>query len=150
MKTARSIVLQWGRDVSIPEMAFPPPRTSATTVLQWGRDVSIPEIAEARLYRITAPCFNGAGMFLSRKYSTLRLRRGWTVSLQWGRDVSIPEISSTARALRQAWRFNGAGMFLSRKFDFDGRFLAFEFASMGPGCFYPGNIHDRTGPRSLP
>src|ERR1039458_10783190 len=36
-------------------------------MLQWGRDVSIPEICFIKLGCISFQCFNGAGMFLSRK-----------------------------------------------------------------------------------
>ena len=36
--------------------------------LQWGRDVSIPEITPRYRRDAGARCFNGAGMFLSRKY----------------------------------------------------------------------------------
>ena len=60
--------LQWGRDVSIPEMAWKPLSYEETVKLQWGRDVSIPEIATS----------GGATL--------------GTMSLQWGRDVSIPEM----------------------------------------------------------
>ena len=45
--------------------------------------------------------------------------------LQWGRDVSIPEIFHTALEAR-----------------LDG------LASMGPGCFYPGNKLDCPSPAS--
>ena len=37
--------------------------------LQWGRDVSIPEIPARYLRQPTKSGFNGAGMFLSRKFS---------------------------------------------------------------------------------
>ena len=37
--------LQWGRDVSIPEIRLIERRRRAKNSLQWGRDVSIPEIA---------------------------------------------------------------------------------------------------------
>src|ERR1035441_7478428 len=107
--------LQWGRDVSIPEIRITAPVRWCFTWLQWGRDVSIPEI------RITAP---------------VRCCLTW---LQWGRDVSIPEIKSLPERQERRASFNGAGMFLSRKSlrDIAGtRGLA---ASMGPGCFYPGN-----------
>src|ERR1039458_832294 len=60
--------LQWGRDVSIPEMALANVESSGVTQLQWGRDVSIPEM------------FAGSGVWLP------------DIQLQWGRDVSIPEI----------------------------------------------------------
>src|ERR1035441_2815133 len=110
-------MLQWGRDVSIPEMAIH--RGSGVTgvmasmgpgcfypgnerfdwgaapkePLQWGRDVSIPEI-------------------------TWRVHARVSISpLQWGRDVSIPEMRSTLHSIPESGR-----------------------ASMGPGCFYPGNL----------
>src|ERR1019366_6053876 len=35
--------------------------------------------------------------------------------------------------------FNGAGMFLSRKSQWHLRLTQHHMASMGPGCFYPGN-----------
>src|ERR1017187_2260251 len=88
-------LLQWGRDVSIPEMGWPlgiapvipkasmgpgcfyPGNSTGTPAeapparLQWGRDVSIPEMgADGRIVWV----FN---------------------VLQWGRDVSIPEIPPT-------------------------------------------------------
>ena len=113
-------VLQWGRDVSIPEMlynrvghshdhqasmgpgCFYPGNagrgveTVLRAELQWGRNVSIPEM---RWFR--------------------RWGR-WSFRLQWGRNVSIPEMR------RHKWRpcpklgFNGAGMFPSRKFPLRG------------------------------
>ena len=90
--------------------------TKTIVVLQWGRDVSIPEIRSRRRGKRRARSFNGAGMFLSRKSSLTRRRArlatcfngaGMFLSrkcrlavmtsfpcdaLQWGRDVSIPEI----------------------------------------------------------
>ena len=83
--------------------------------LQWGRDVSIPEI---RLIEIGAH------------------RPG---ALQWGRDVSIPEITGVGLARSSMDRFNGAGMFLSRKCKASIALRMSCSASMGPGCFYPGN-----------
>ena len=61
-------------------------------------------------------CFNGAGMFLSRKFGYLR-------------DAAC-HISG----------FNGAGMFLSRKCQSFPQCMQEQPASMGPGCFYPGNL----------
>ena len=61
-------VLQWGRDVSIPEIITGGSAIADSFMLQWGRDVSIPEI----MTRITHVFYS--------------------VGLQWGRDVSIPEI----------------------------------------------------------
>ena len=83
--------LQWGRDVSIPEMTRADARDGVVDQLQWGRDVSIPEI----LVKASVPCV--------------------LVVLQWGRDVSIPEMRPDFIGTGPARGFNGAGMFLSRK-----------------------------------
>src|ERR1017187_2238999 len=107
--------------------------------------------------------FNGAGMFLSRK--CLEHRRadsadaasmgpgcfypgndmpadmgGPRGELQWGRDGSIPEMLEPAMLLPEPSSFNGAGMFLSRKYPQHRGPVAVCRASMGPGCFYPGNV----------
>ena len=69
--------------------------------------------------------------------------------LQWGRDVSIPEITGATGAAGATGGFNGAGMFLSRK-SCRCRWRRFwRSASMGPGCFYPGNIPSYLGVREL-
>src|ERR1017187_5222285 len=59
--------------------------------------------------------------------------------LQWGRDVSIPEIKGRTPAQSLSSSFNGAGMFLSRKCGVNCTITIVSGASMGPGCFYPGN-----------
>ena len=132
--------------------------------LQWGRDVSIPEMRRRarRFWRWRS--FNGAGMFLSRKCDWVKVIGGLRAMLQWGRDVSIPEIVRAGDVALERCGFNGAGMFLSRKwypssfsrrkpscFNGAGMFLSRKSrwggdvpivrtpASMGPGCFYPGN-----------
>src|ERR1039458_4592830 len=61
------MVLQWGRDVSIPEMPPAGFHISAIGWLQWGRDVSIPEINYGANLGYLYQCFNGAGMFPSQK-----------------------------------------------------------------------------------
>ena len=122
-----------------------------TGLLQWGRDVSIPEMMPLAVACCGDLGFNGAGMFLSRKSRRIPRKRRFT------------------------WRFNGAGMFLSRKycwrrhphhshhgFNGAGMFLSRKYrllilnggkcpASMGPGCFYPGNkrIYARYRARTL-
>src|ERR1035437_1899042 len=45
-------LLQWGRDVSIPEMRQSKTCTQIAPWLQWGRDVSIPEIAMPLFYSV--------------------------------------------------------------------------------------------------
>ena len=60
-------LLQWGRDVSIPEMSLVDYGVYRVKLLQWGRDVSIPEMQQDGTTWQRLTCFNGAGMFLSRK-----------------------------------------------------------------------------------
>src|ERR1035438_6519397 len=86
------LMLQWGRDVSIPEITAATTRLFAWDWLQWGRDVSIPEMALSVMCRVL------------------------NAELQWGRDVSIPEIGSL-----DFWSCMSSP------------------ASMGPGCFHPRN-----------
>src|ERR1035437_5204872 len=45
--------LQWGRDVSIPEIWKSPQKTRTNHPLQWGRDVSIPEIRTFLVFEVT-------------------------------------------------------------------------------------------------
>src|ERR1035438_5125200 len=60
--------LQWGRDVSIPEMTLTPAPGYQVDPLQWGRDVSIPEMGARLICLALFPQgFNGAGMFPSQK-----------------------------------------------------------------------------------
>ena len=59
--------LQWGRDVSIPEILPARRNVDPTIPLQWGRDVSIPEITHIKRYELQSLRFNGAGMFPSQK-----------------------------------------------------------------------------------
>ena len=67
--------------------------------------------------------------------------------LQWGRDVSIPEMLRSDCVKVGPTSFNGAGMFLSRKSNQRMAENLHGNASMGPGCFYPGN-GDSSGERS--
>ena len=65
--------------------------------LQWGRDVSIPEIPQVPPSEGSIGVASmGPGCFHPRNASTARDRRR-PKKLQWGRDVSIPEIRSQGR-----------------------------------------------------
>ena len=112
--------------------------------LQWGRDVSIPEMLPCHTLAARTACFNGAGMFLSRKYVRVRQTPEGLCPLQWGRDVSIPEITSVTvngHALSSLQWGRDVSIYLGNP---DGRAVprAAALASMGPGCFYPGNKKD--------
>src|ERR1035437_5179097 len=89
--------------------------------LQWGRDVSIPEMRRpATSTPMSRSSFNGAGMFPSQKYAaaifpgvirdvasmgpgcfdprnlaTLVASADSDIKLQWGRDVSTPEMPAS-------------------------------------------------------
>ena len=106
--------LQWGRDVSIPEIRPVRDELYKRFVLQWGRDVSIPEIRAGRPFRRRRSASMGPGCFYPGNPGSTR-RRWPKSSLQWGRDVSIPEIPGPTLRWPSPSRFNGAGMFLSRK-----------------------------------
>src|ERR1035441_2367560 len=83
--------------------------------LQWGRDVSIPEMPDGMLVAPNNTCFNGAGMFPSQKseiHLSLQPLKRW---LQWGRDGSIPEIRKRRWMPASRACFNGAGIFPSHK-----------------------------------
>ena len=87
-------LLQWGRDVSIPEMRWAGDTAPSPLRLQWGRDVSIPEI---RIIGDTP--LPVALLQWGRDVSIpeIWVRHGGrlaTLTLQWGRDVSIPEIAT--------------------------------------------------------
>src|ERR1039458_8332124 len=107
--------------------------------LQWGRDVSIPEIRPpAPRPAITSMASMGPGCFYPGNSATAAATYGmW--ALQWGRDVSIPEMTYRDRRRLPLAGFNGAGMFLSRKWSWWSGAAGRLEASMGPGCFYPGN-----------
>src|ERR1035441_10062077 len=82
------IKLQWGRDVSIPEIAAATRWASSPPMLQWGRDVSIPEMlmAETVSHKL-AKASMGPGCFHPRNGSKA-VPGEPPVVLQWGRDVS--------------------------------------------------------------
>ena len=61
------VPLQWGRDVSIPEIQLQAGLERGHLELQWGRDVSIPEMARRPGRPVQQAGFNGAGMFPSQK-----------------------------------------------------------------------------------
>src|ERR1017187_10247468 len=91
----------------------------AVPSLQWGRDVSIPEIVARRVVLGSVEGLNGAGLLPSQKSGNNQWNHDSgqasmgpgrfhprndlvtantvsTVVLQWGRDVSIPEIGAAA------------------------------------------------------
>jgi len=90
------------------------PRTEQIK-LQWGRDVSIPEIGGVTVLSRQTAGFNGAGMFPSQKCQPLTVAAAAAMALQWGLDVSIPEMWTAQVYLPAFGRFNGAGMFPSQK-----------------------------------
>src|ERR1039458_3819133 len=80
-------------------------------------------------------------MFLSRKSLAFEVPLSHSIKLQWGRDVSSPEIRRGFEPAAVPNRASmGPGCFypgneLVQIIDRMG-----VVASMGPGCFYPGNM----------
>src|ERR1039457_3863081 len=108
--------LQWGRDVSIPEMSRHMLSLSSPSRLQWGRDVSIPEMRVPR--KPAAPLRSlqwGRDDSIPEMCRLNLVARGGSL-LQWGRDVSIPEMPLPEGVTKRIAR-----------------------TSMGPGCFHPRN-----------
>ena len=103
--------------------------------LQWGRDVSIPEITRQPGNRgLRAGASMGPGCFHPRNPSTITTLHP-TSALQWGRDVSIPEIVLAAVPRGTFCRFNGAGMFPSQKSTCAGRLQLRDMRFNGAGMF---------------
>ena len=161
-------MLQWGRDVSIPEIRHSRKQCPGDRMLQWGRDVSIPEISMFRVV-LTNPAtgfngagmfpsqklargtgeslslsgFNGAGMFPSQKLPAYCPSSCFPARLQWGRDVSIPEIGvDRRRGVRLHRASMGPGCFHPRNEIVARDAAKINYASMGPGCFHPRNDVD--------
>src|ERR1039457_4402683 len=64
--TPQSLKVQWGRDVSIPEILYDSGIKAADIRLQWGRDVSIPEITGGNGRHSTTHASMGPGCFHPR------------------------------------------------------------------------------------
>src|ERR1035437_633614 len=86
--------LQWGRDVSIPEMA------SDRAYVRRGKRASLgPGCFHPRNLGVSltdthnSPASMGPGFFHPRNPDIPCIRGDIVTVLQWGRDVSIPEIS---------------------------------------------------------
>src|ERR1035437_311643 len=164
VESTELLSLQWGRDVSIPEIRKRREPSARYQPLQWGRDVSIPEIPSGlprgmvqRRASMGPGCFhprNAAPVGSTHTSPWLQWGRDVSIpempysfpaytestALQWGRDVSIPEMGSAVPQMPSSRRFNGAGMFPSQKWDGRGHAVAGDRASMGPGCFHPRNV----------
>ena len=133
-------LLQWGRDVSIPEMTCHSGARCSTHRLQWGRDVSIPEI-RAKAEKDGQEAMLQWGRDVSIPEMVPLLSRGVLFAqLQWGRDVSIPEIWPWVRRQRKCHRASmGPGCFHPRNNVSLLTDITDSLASMGPGCFHPRN-----------
>ena len=109
-------------------------------VLQWGRDVSIPEMPPPPLNCMQKPRFNGAGMFPSQKWRDAAGVRGHPIA-SMGPGCFHPRNRPGRWTRNDAWScFNGAGMFPSQKCGcLRNGGIHVLLASMGPGCFHPRN-----------
>ena len=107
--------LQWGRDVSIPEILSSVITAAGSALLQWGRDVSIPEMHGTGASGDHLPGFNGAGMFPSQKF--IPIDQGYDFFCRFNGAGMFPsqKWAPTGAGEAETVRFNGAGMFPSQK-----------------------------------
>ena len=94
--------LQWGRDVSIPEMSCAYHTGRRDHGFNGAGMFPSQKWRRGRDSGGDGTCFNGAGMFPSQKFARLAPVPPDT-ELQWGRDVSIPEIGQGTKVM--AWAF---------------------------------------------
>ena len=136
---AEKLLASMGPGCFYPGNGLPPNEKLALIVLQWGRDVSIPEMRRGACPAARLPCFNGAGMFLSRKCGASLSSSSGLGRLQWGRDVSIPEICCWSSVSPEAATLQWGRDVSIPEIQTPNRCHPCYRASMGPGCFYPGN-----------
>ena len=55
------MALQWGRELTLPEIRTDATDTAACAELQWGRELTLPEICITRSNPRNHASFNGAG-----------------------------------------------------------------------------------------
>src|ERR1039458_1003043 len=146
--TAHGVRASMGPGCFYPGNSPSMPSAASASMLQWGRDVSIPEMRRAGgRSALGQRASMGPGCFYPGNTEN-KFDPYLDLRLQWGRDVSIPEICRANPQGRKPARFNGAGMFLSRKCRLKDDVLRTRQASMGPGCFYPGNQSGRENRKS--
>ena len=142
-----TIQLQWGRDVSIPEIPGLGSVTNAFAPASMGPGCFHPRNPDERIRSGTFLLrFNGAGMFPSQKCAGDDAAQVYCAVLQWGRDVSIPEMVPGHTAWSGGAEASmGPGCFHPRNRQSRRRRVDAEHASMGPGCFHPRNLlrHER-------
>ena len=101
-----------------PRNRMSPSDPTQFVVLQWGRDVSIPEMPRCSTWWSTQHSFNGAGMFPSQKWS---VGPPGTVTLTGFNGAGMfpsQKFGASLPRFQFCRRFNGAGMFPSQKFYF--------------------------------
>ena len=107
--------------------------------LQWGRDVSIPEMSRRSAARAAPRGFNGAGMFPSQKSARADPAKA-VGPASMGPGCFHPRNLNVA-LLHYGYLHAsmGPGCFHPRNLDSLCPGRAGQLASMGPGCFHPRN-----------
>src|ERR1017187_3779347 len=140
----RVVTLQWGRNVSIPEIRLRVTMILNSFGLQWGRNVSIPEMFLAMEYHQPFHRLQwGRNVSIPEiRYPGFRLQP--SSLLQWGRNVSIPEIYQMAENFFGSPSFNGAGMFPSRKSSIS-RIICVPRSGFNGAGMFPSRKCERAG-----
>ena len=114
-------------------------KSSRFAWLQWGRDVSIPEIRLACRWHRRQRGFNGAGMFPSQKFGRVAVPEVPICSFNGaGMFPSQKCIDPRNRKSRHVASM-GPGCFHPRNGKTPAVPAGQAIASMGPGCFHPRN-----------
>ena len=141
-----STELQWGRDVSIPEILEVSQYMWRPAKLQWGRDVSIPEIPRGRLEVVDVGLASmGPGCFHPRNAVQLAAP-GASDPASMGPGCFHPRNAADVGCRTDLWPASmGPGCFHPRNDRTERRRESVRRASMGPGCFHPRNPEVRPG-----
>ena len=112
--------------------------------LQWGRDVSIPEMCKWGRNFVKYTASMGPGCFHPRNEGRF-LDHPALPDASMGPGCFHPRNADTPESVTTLPGFNGAGMFPSQKYWQRQERVRIDAASMGPGCFHPRNIPPGSG-----
>ena len=84
--------LQWGRELTLPEIRTLPATLAAQNLLQWGRELTLPEMTPTgSTSEVVPPASMGPGANAPGN-DGVDVGRDDLARLQWGRELTLPEI----------------------------------------------------------
>ena len=88
----KAFVLQWGRELTLPEIRTLPATLAAQNLLQWGRELTLPEMTPTgSTSEVVPPASMGPGANAPGN-DGVDVGRDDLARLQWGRELTLPEI----------------------------------------------------------